>query len=253
MKGEFLSRQLSFLPEDMVEDAMAPDKEIRRKHTWHQVVRVAACLAVIIGLLLGVPLLMPGTDSRTESPLVIKGFAIDEEGGYQEIILSPETDWYPWSTSSNVIPGLPFFLSVTSDDYNEKDISFRVRANGGALLVGEAGCTRLWQGRYPRLPNDGSVANNTMVYWKSVKKDAAGNYIGFYDKQNAYIEVIVYEKDRIIGYAVLLVTHINPDKNENPCYSISLLTNEAFSEKEQNSGKITEEYVRSLMQEGRHQ
>ena len=50
MTGKNISDQLSFLPDDMIEEAMEIPKRQRTLRFTARVLRAAACLAVIIGL-----------------------------------------------------------------------------------------------------------------------------------------------------------------------------------------------------------
>lgn len=254
MKGEFLSRQLSFLPEDMVEEAMAPGKEIRRKHTWHRVLRVAACLAVILGLLLGVPQLLPGTQDTFSSPLSVTVYAADLSSA---MTLSPDVVLpvdYQWHLGTNWLPGQPITLSVP-ESISSKNITFQVTVDGGGFYVGTGDkilCKEykdhslFTSPTYQAMAKQFTTPNNTTIFWNPTIGAAEGDAF-FKDGTVAYADIIILEGEQIIGYAVL---KFDRESTTQAHFSVSMVASASLSPDE---NAITEEYVRSLMQEGRHQ
>jgi hypothetical protein len=67
--------------------------------------------------------------------------------------------------------------------------------------------------------------------------------------QHTYINILVYENENIIGYAVLLITNQDISQESAGVFTLSLVANEAFSKEAQESGQITQEYVQGLMQQ----
>lgn len=156
MNGEKISRCLDALPDEMVSEAMKPYRP--RSLGWH-IVRIAACLAIVIGLTIalwpeeetpGAQLGTP-TEGTTEitapsatmqktffaAPGILKVYAYDMNG----VDLSKMTTYeltegvvshpYEWTFAMNSIYGLPLTLRVEDELWKNQPLTFYVETEYG--------------------------------------------------------------------------------------------------------------------------
>lgn len=259
MKGEFFSRQLSFLPEDMIEDAM--QEGTRKQKTLYRILRVAACLAVVIGLLAGIGDWNSGVVTGP-GILTVTVYAEDETGivevPLKEGIFVEEEQYCTLNLS--VAPGLPVGLAVETLDFPSDQIKFDITMNCGIYFD--------WKNHGDSslkiLHSPFSCSNNVWLYWyyndDFYKNDE-------YD--HVYTDIIIYCEEKIVGYAVLRFDRmysdefyaLNPDMaptggsntsyhEENrpvDVYYTSLVKSVSFPKINGEYQDITEEYVRESM------
>lgn len=244
MNGKLLSAQLSFLPEDMVAEAMETCTQLRLTHIGIRILRIAACLAVIIGLLLGVPL------PNANKPGIITGqgllsvtvYAADQSSS---TTLSPDTvlpHSYDW-LFVNWAAGLPITLSVSDDTYTPEDITFQVSVDGGGFYIGKNGGTNIHPGVFHQLPAQFTVPNNTTIFWSQFYNANDVDFLA--GSITAYADIVIYNEEEIIGYAVIRFERAN---KHSLVFTVSLIESIAFSTED---GYITDEYVRWLIDEAK--
>lgn len=249
----FLSQQLSYLPDEMVEEAMAPGRNIYRKNTWHRILRAAACLAVILGLLLGVPQLLPGTQDTLASPLTITVYAADLSSA---TTLSPDTVLpvaYQWHPGTNWLPGQPITLSASAPDRADENITFQVTVEGGGFYVGVGDKVfykeyedhiLFTSPTYQPMATQFTVPNNTTIFWNPTIGAAEGDTF-FKDGTVAYADIIIYGGEKIIGYTIL---RFERESTAHANFSVSMVASVSLSP---DNEAITEEYVCSLIQKAK--
>lgn len=240
MKGEFLSRQLSFLPEDMIEEAMnAEKKKTQPAVRW---LRMAACLAVIAGLLVGIGLRNNGIVTGP-GILAVTVYAEDTSS----TTLSPDTvlpSHYYWSFA-NWAPGLPITLSVSDSSFLSENISFQVTVDGGVCFLGVNGGTSITPGPSVQMPVQFTVPNQTTIFWSQFY-DASGNDDFTLHGETAYIDIIIFDGSEIIGYTILRLDRESPDSLgfvASMLDSVALLSGQ----------EITEAYVRAQIEKAKIQ
>ena len=241
MTGKDISKQLSYLPDDMIEEAMEMPKRQKTLRFTARVLRAAACLAVIIGLLFGIF----GRDSDPKTPkgglLTISVGAVGNDGtiitnfALDKNVELPDN--FRWNPTYNYLPGIPLTFSVSGEEYNLNDIYFDITVTGGSFLR-----ETNQPGLYKQISLHSTLKNSSTVYWHSWYDSADG--VIYFEEDCAYADIIIFEKDTIIGYAVVGFRRLY--NNDTPTFSFNaiLLESVMFSVGE----TVTEEYVRPQME-----
>ena len=135
--GEFLSRQLDFLPDQMVQEAMEVKK---RKPVGKALFRAAACLAVVVGLLLAA---LGGDGERDiiSMPGAIKVYACDaddvtswEEKAQYELQAGVDTSLaYYIPAASITSKGLVLTFEMEQGMFGNTPLCFEVFVNKGTF------------------------------------------------------------------------------------------------------------------------
>lgn len=230
MKGNDLSRQLSDLPEEMIAEAMAPAKTIRRKHTTTRILRLTA-IAAALAILITAVALWPTEENYITGPgvLVVRAYAADtEEFTEENSVVLEEGITFPkisWSLLSNQ-PGFPVVLSIPENEYDGKDIRFEITVSHGSLL-GPAIGYRDENGNFPDnfdtwksrcLGNHFTRGNNSMLYFRpgyiSFDDDTRQMHFTRMEGFRSLVDIIIYADDYIVGYAVIEFYEIVGDSFE---------------------------------------
>ena len=194
MSKYIFSDAMNGIPDDMLQEAMQVRKKSR---TGWVVFRAAACLAVVIGLLMAAVF----TD-RTEDPVIGPGIlSITAHAADGEIITITAPDQVQYGQFAVVSPllGSPFVnaftLSITDELSDTADVNFLLRFEGGVFRSGEQ------PGEMTQ--SEISVSNHSTVYW--TMEEAVTVPGGNFEKHRAtaYVDIIVYDGEAIIGYTVL--------------------------------------------------
>lgn len=199
MNGKHISKCLDSLPAAMLEEAMKPYKS--RFPGW-RIFRVAACLAIIVGLLVGIPRFFPGNTDIVAGAgiLSVKVFAMNAEtneivSAELEAGIAVENTHY-WPLIMNRYPGLPVFLSVETEEFPKDKITYDIRVDHGEYLDwGNTGVRVNSMGKAFSIPND------VRIYW-TLRDDVLLWDDG--DKLDVvYTTITILCEDHIIGYALL--------------------------------------------------
>lgn len=243
MTGKNISDQLSYLPDDMIEEAMEMPKRQRTLRFTARVLRAAACFAVIAGLLFGIW----GRGGDPTAPqgglLTITVYGIDQDkdtNKVEELVLLPYANIL-WPQAVNSFYGFPMGLAVADDKYDFKSISFRASADGGWLYVGKLGEIYMHQMKVSPLDTSTVIPNNTAIFWLAKNTASHERFTG----DTAFIDVVIYEGTQIIGYTVIRLDQKYDEYGATRSYYVSMPANEIFSTEE----TITEEYVRQQIDE----
>lgn len=187
------------LEDDLITEAAAPKIRAFPK----RMLRIAACLAVIIGLTAAI--LWPGGGNGITTGPGILAVAVHASEQKPFSVDSPETVVpysHRWHWPVNWAGGWPITLSV-KDAYDSSDnISFHVTVDGGGYYVGNDGGPSLYPGLLDILPAQFTVPNNTTIFWDMTYDAASGEYF-LYEGTAVYTTIIVYDGSHIIGYTVL--------------------------------------------------
>ena len=247
MNGEKISRQLNYLPEDMIAEAMESPAAPRRFTVTTRILRAAACFAVIIGLLFGIRWY---TGDRSELGLLtvtVHATNQIDSAALQTGVSLPYS--YNWSMT-NWAPGLPITLSVTNKKYDLSNITFLVTVDGGGFYVGVKGGTSIVPGLCEKIPLRATVPNNTTIFWA---KEYNVNKDDFWKNGvTAHADIIVYENDRILGYTVIRFDRVPLEEGQegiSNTFAASLIASVHFSDDDHQHASITEEYVRKQIEE----
>lgn len=240
MTGKALSVQLSYLPDSMIAEALKP-KLRRSKTIAYRVLRVAACVAVVIGLLAGGLGLRPGTNGIVTAPgiLAVSVYALDETSstGFTAVPLEEGvyiSDIYRWPIGLNCMPGLPVYLSAVSEDYLRESISCDITVSSGKYLDDKGNS----------LGSKFTCSNDTVIFWSYDGNSEDQRY------DHIYTDVIIRCENRIIGYAVLQFDRVY-DKEHTPEdeYDVVLLASVLFPKVNGEYQDITQAYVEECIRD----
>ena len=233
MNGQDFSKQLSYLPDDLVEEAMNNGKI----HSVWQILRFAACIVLVIGLLV-----YGATNSHPDpsiSPLpgflTVRVYAADNSSS---AVLSLDTvlpHSYYWGFV-NWTAGLPITLSVSEADFVSEQIQFKVTVDGGSCYIGENGGTSIYSGTASLLPAQFTVPNNTTIFWSQFI-DANGKADFLASGTVAFIDIIICDGDDVIGYTLLRLDRESP---EGIGFKVSMVDSVSFAK----GVSVSEQYAR---------
>lgn len=213
MNGKDLSRQLSDLPEEMIAEAMAPAKDIKRKHFTVRLLRAAA-IAAAVAILLTALAFWPASDEEyVTGPgvLVVTAYAADSEkpNGVIEVPLE-EGVWIPdqaFLGMTNSYVGVPTHLSVNTEDFPSDKISYMISGTVGLYADdSRKGYTSDWFSTL-NLENDNTFRYDLITGVSAAKQD-------WYDPKldRTFTKIVIYCKGHIIGYAVIQYDRLYTDE-----------------------------------------
>ena len=264
--GEFLSRQLSFLPDEMVDEAMEVKKKSR---SGRFILRAAACLAVVVGLLVAV---LSGGSGIVTGPgiLAVTVYAADET---PFTISSPDTVLHKsiyWDSVVSYAPmfGCPITLSVPDEYACSDNLIFQITVDGGGMLLEQKreGDSAL-SGAYRYMPAQFTVQNHTTIRWTAFHTLTASDEYSMVNRNTAHVDVVIYDGAEIVGYTVLRFTKMTcsevieadsewifasehkecAGEHRINCYRIEMLESFFFPKIEGEYQTIQEEYVRECI------
>lgn len=193
MSKLILSKAMGSIPDDMLQEAMAVEKKDR---TGWVVFRAAACLAVVIGLLMAAFGLQSKPDGVVTGPgmLTITAFAADQT---PVTMTAPDSVQYGQFAVVSPLLGSPFVnaltLSVTDELSDAVDIRF--------LLYFEGGVFRSDDQSGEMVRKEVSVTNHSTVYWTMEQAVSVPDSVEY--RTTAYVDILVYDGEEIIGYTVM--------------------------------------------------
>lgn len=246
MNGEKISRCLDAVPESMLEEAMKPYKP----HSFgRHLVKIAACLALVVALLISYGL---GKHGQAENMciLTITVYALDSNSTAKTLqpgVALPYS--YTWNPAISAVPGLPLTLSIASEMYLSDDISFHVTLDGGSFVQwqGHSGWLDNYRGEAKQLPQTFTLSNNSTIYWRCWSNERGGAIQ--FEGDTAYADIIIYEKDAIIGYAVLKLCRVYSEEyGPTNTFTASLVVSESFQDA---NTAVSEQHVRILIAEAK--
>lgn len=246
MTGKNISDQLSYLPDDMIEEAMEMPKRQRTLRFTVRVLRAAACLAVIIGLLFGIwgrgsdPTIPQGGLLTISVGAVSNDSSVLPNVALEKDLELPGT--FRWSPAYSYLPGIPLTLSVFGDEYDLEKVYFDVTVDGGSFLK------KLDTAQYKQIPLHTTLKNNATVYWHSWYNKSFSNVIDF-EGDCAFADIIIYEEKTIIGYAVIGFRRHCVDNLPTISFSAILVESVMFSQEEIKQAPTTEEQIRKQIEE----
>ena len=215
MNGQDFSKQLSYLPDDMVEEALkkttiSPTFKLQYKRYAARSLRIAACLAVVIGLLLASPGLHPGSEGIVAGPglLTVRVYAEDsgDPSEFVEYLLEEgvEVPDRAFIAMTNSYIGVPTNLSVETVDFPAEKISYQVSASAGVFANNDLhGYTQDW---FSTL----TCENFSTFRWNLVNGAGADWYDEKYDC--SFVKIVIYCENHIVGYAVIRYDRLYTDE-----------------------------------------
>lgn len=213
MNGKDLSRHFNDLPEEMIAEAMAPAKDTQRKNITARVLRIAACFAVVVGLLAAALGLYPSNDGIVtgQGVLVVTAYATDQNNPNQVIEIPLEEGvWIPdqaflgWT---NYYVGVPTHLSVNTEDFPSEKISYFISGTVGSYADDtRKGYTSDW---FSTLSSE-----NDSTFRYDLRHGVSVSAGDWYDPafDRTFTKIVIYCQDRIIGYAVIQYDRLYTDE-----------------------------------------
>ena len=262
--SKLLSEQLSFLPDNMVDEAMASAQKPHRKRAAIAIVRIAACFAVILGLVFGFPKFDPKSTSFVTGPgmLSVSVSATNAHSKQAQTQVLEEGITIPNNAilgSTNSYVGIPIHLSVSDEDHPVSQISYRLSATAGVCADNERqGYTSDWFDTI-------TCENDSTVRWSLINDGNADWYDPQFD--HCFLKIIIRCQEHIIGYSVIRFDRLNSDqwceihpelapyyeKYEEPLpldvFICTLVTSVSFPMVDGKYQKISESYVDQCMNE----
>ena len=207
--GKILSEQLSYLPDELVSETMETPAKQAHQFGVRRVLRAAACLAVILGLLFGIPKFNP----ETQSPVIGPGLlsvtvsatnAISNQLQTQVLVEGVSIPDNTFLGFTNLYVGIPTQLSVETEDFAFDQISYSLSATAGVYADNvRQGYTSDW---FETI----TCENGSTVRW-SLNHDADADW---YDNKfdQCYSKIVIYCTNHIIGYAVIRYDRLYTDE-----------------------------------------
>lgn len=198
MKQYDFSEALTQLPDDMLLEA----RQVKRKKpVLGRVLRAAACLCVVLGLSMWI---FGGKDGIVTGPglLTLTAYAEDNSPVFTVDSTTVSHDaffvdgFFKWPVGVKIALSIPEYEKHT-------DISFRVFVDGGGAYTQEELDEPYLQGGYKMMGDEFTVYERTAIYWTQDpdwSEELRGNMKG---KKQAYLRIISYAGEHIIGYSVL--------------------------------------------------
>lgn len=247
MKGKALSEALGCLPEEMLAEAMEPAKH-RRSFSW---LRLAACIALIVGLFFG---LQSDPDGIVTAPglLTVTVYALNEDNQLESIRLEDSVN-FPhgpiWHPGINVVPGLPISINIIN---SSKPINYSISLNGGSVIRSFHSMVFGYadqEDNYEQVfPSKFTVANPITLFWRDWNLDKDGNTISAED--TSYLDIVVYEDEIIVGFAVIRIERVYDNHTGCPIgYSSNLMISKSFPKLNGKYQSVSEEYVLEVIEE----
>lgn len=257
MNGKKVSAALNALPEEMVAEAMEPGHR-GRGVSW---LRLAACVAIIVGLFFG---FWPAEPEIVTAPglLTLTVYAMDSTSNYTSVELTegisvPESRYIPLGLS--IMPGIPVVLSVETEDFSSDQIIFNISATCGMYIATEGTHSE----SYTTLYKEFTCRNNDAIYWTI---DSFDKTIEFADEayDHVFTSIIICYQEHIIGYAVVrfdrlygkefveldpFFSDVYNDDDPVAAYYAELVESVSFPKVNGEYQNVSEEYVNQCIQE----
>ena len=271
MKNYTVSKALGNIPDDLLLEAMKYEK---KRQPAMKILRVAACLAVVIGLLTAA--FWPGTeeDIVTGPGLLTIRACATENQEYEEIILKEGIILpakFDYRIDYNVAQVLPINLSLPDDAYPDMDITFEISTMDGIFAKNV--------GYDPDSPKDApdatwlerivgsyygqhfTVPNNTHMNWtpwgmnydfvvQKLKNGAKLEEIPdeqlnrFFSNNPSYVDIVIRADEYIVGYSVIEIREVNGTLGPYASdFTIQVLKIVSFPLVNGRLQKVSEQYV----------
>lgn len=242
MNGKAVSAALSALPEDMVAEAMEPAQR-RRGFSW---LRLAACIAIIIGLFFG---FWPTEPEIVTAPglLTLTVYAEETDGqGYVRKELHAGVSAVHSFEKECIIdgeavdpPGVSIYFSLESDDFPSASVSYHICVNYGR-------CFDWSNGDYVQgLGRNFNRENHSWCTWGPYIAEIEDFSDPVYD--HAYMDIIIYCEECIVGYAILRLDRIHNGTYPSVFYDPVMITSVIFPKQDGEYQNVSNEYVKSCI------
>lgn len=202
MKELTVSRALGNIPDDLLLEAMKYEK---KRQPAVKILRVAACLAVVIGLLTAA--FWPGAEEDIVTGPGILAVTVYAADTTPYTISSPDTVLHEslfWDVPlGHQISGCPITLSVPEEYDCSENITFQVTVDGGGMLTAVEEGPFTPGDVYKYMPSQFSVPNHTTILWKAFHVNSSSEEYSMVNRDTAHVEIMIYDGENIVGYSVL--------------------------------------------------
>lgn len=246
MNGKKISAALSALPEDMVAEAMEPGHR-GRSFSW---LRLAACIALIVGLFFG---FYPTEPEIVTAPglLTVTVYAREEQrNGFIVMEFQNGVEAARKHENECVIDGVPMdpigisvYFEMETEELPADKIVYEVKAERGMYFDYSSG------DYIKGLGTDFTRQNPSFASWAPMyvtdDDPKADNYPEY---DHVYTEIIIYCEGHIIGYTIMrfdrVYNEFGATTNYNPCLVASVL----FPKQNGEYQNITKKYVEGCIE-----
>lgn len=259
MSKFILSKAMEAVPDDMLQEAM----EVERKRPVKWVVfRTAACLAVVIGLLI-MSLSGGGGREPVTMPGVLKAYACDIENVaeneleqyalVQDLEQSYKTLWSPYIDV--ICKGIAISVKINDDSLRETDIVMEVSTNFGELQGNH--CNKKYfveedlkqSQENAKLGKCGTIDQGETVFWTGFEvldiyatgeEEGKNREESFLDLGGIFVEFVVRAEGNIVGYAVMEIISVD---YESSIFGIELRDSTYFPKVDGEYQNVTQKYI----------
>ena len=245
MKGKSVSEALNGLPEEMVAEAMEQAGQSRR-FSW---LRLAACLAVIVGLFFGLQwnpdgiVTAPGLLTVTVYAKQSEGYVVTEHRGGIDAAYSYENECVINGEEMDPI-GISVYLEMFTEEFPVDQIEYKVKADIGMFMDYSSG-------EYIKhLGTSFTKPNPSFVSWAPIYVTDDNPYadlIPEYD--HVYVEIVVLCEDHIIGYTIMRFDRLYNEFGPRTKYNTCIVESVIFPKVKDAYQDISFELVDSLLEE----
>lgn len=229
-KRRALYDAVSGIDPKLVQAATAP-KPVKVVRTVWKVAAAAAMVAILIGVVAGLPFGLMDDEEYVTAPgtLSIRAYALDENeiSEVNSTVLKEgvELPWeYVWGPGINIVRGLPIKLDFPTEGYGDAKITLEVSTTGGSFFgkpvrYQDPITKEYHTSDYPYLGNNFTTGNNYTIYWNIFSKTVdplTGKEVYDYDApRKSYVDIVIFADDIIVGYAVVEIYELLPEGESN--------------------------------------
>ena len=246
-----LSKAMGAVPDDMLLEAMEVKKKSR---PGRFVLRAAACLAVVVGLLIAA--LSGGERDIISMPGAIKVYACDaddvtswEDKAQYELQAGVDTSLaYYIPVSSIASKGIILTFEMDTEMLGNAPLDFEVFVNKGTFSKRNEEPWTLENNEnyefYLDLGNQFQIQNGDTIYWRPDGRIA--EMMEFAENQGGiFADIIVKSGDHLVGYMVI---EIRMSNDPMECYMGFLVKADSYPMVDGEYQEISEEYVRQQIE-----
>lgn len=214
MKKLILSEALGAVPDDMLQEAMEVKK---RKPVGKVLFRAAACLAVVVGLLLAS--MGGGTDEPTAMPGILKAYAYEvreqknvDFTGLEEYIFV-ENQIKPGQNMWNPLTNYELAITPVVDEEELQDytITFDVSTKHGLLVGNYHNREKYKTYADAEMGKQATIDNGETLYWEGYEPcldGTARRKAVDPGDDTIYVDLIIKADENIIGYAIFAIVPV---------------------------------------------
>ena len=260
-KRRALYDAVSGIDPKLVQAATAP-KQIKVVRTVWKVAAAAAMVAILIGVVAGLPFGLMDDEEYVTAPgtLSIRAYALDENeiSEVNSTVLKEgvELPWeYVWSPAINIVDGLPIKLDFPTEGYEGMRISLDISVSGGSFYREprhyiDPETNEFIADENTNVGSEFTLNNNSTVYWTlySTKYDKSSGkyeYDGTLARDSSFVDIIIRADDIIVGYSVIEIYELP----ESLSYKARIIDMKCFPKVDGEFQPVSRRYVEKKFNE----